>query len=123
MKDFWYFGCEREGHSGHYLFTQFARTRGVLEDSRMGFPVHLLDGTFAPVVRTPGHWRLIVIRAGYEHLIILAGWDNTVDKRPGSNAAFISHGVLTVDEMLARAREIFPAQHKRLFVDNAAVVE
>ena len=71
VNDFWYFGCERVGESGHYLFTQFARTRGVLEDSRMGFPVHLLDGTFAPVVQKPGHWRLITIRAANDPDVVL----------------------------------------------------
>jgi len=115
MKDVWYFGCEREGVKGHYLFDKFRSGRSAENDSRMGFPCHLLDGTFAPVEKVPGTWRLVVVHAAHGNLLtILAGWDNTVDARPGSNAAFIAHGVHTVAEMRDLALEHFPEQWKRV---------
>lgn len=120
MNDFWYFGRVSESDGGHFLYSKFTphiRLHG--DDPRMGFPMWLLDCTFAPIRQHPGNFRLITIKARNDHLTILAGWDNTIDTRPGSNAAFISHGVLSADEMLARAKAIFPEQHKRLFENPA----
>jgi len=113
MNDFLFFGCWEEGICGHYLANKFGE-RQLLEDNRLP-----LDGTFQPIKEVVGTWRRIAIH-GRNHriLTILAGWDQTVDKRPGSNAAFVSDGIQTVDEMLARAEKIFPKQHARLFKGN-----
>lgn len=113
MEDFWFFGCESEDRKGHYLFTPWKQL--YKDDERMGFPLWLLDGTFQPIEEVAGNWRLITIHAReHKMLTILAGWDNTADKRPGSNAAFISHKVRTLDEMIALAKKFFPAQWKRV---------
>lgn len=114
MDDFWFFGCEREGAKGHYLFDKFGHRLGD-DDPRMGFPMFLLDQTFAPVEERAGSFRLVwICRSHGQRLTILAGWDNTVDQRPGSNAAFISHGQKNLAEMLDRAERFFPKQYARL---------
>lgn len=45
---------------------------------------------------------------------VLAMWDNSIDKRPGSNAAFIAEGRLTEEAMWALAQQHFPQIVQRL---------
>lgn len=116
MQDVWYFGCHRD--SGHYLFSMCSDACTTKNDRRMGFPTYLLDGVFAPPIKKDGLWRHIVINGASGPLTIIAGWDNSIDDRPGSNAAFIAHGNLSLEEIKRRAAHRFPEQYKRIFESN-----
>lgn len=92
-----YLGCANN-KVGHYVF-------GV--DSRTIHPhwLECMDGKFPPEGdQTEGIARL-------HHLngcTVLAFWDRSVDKRPGSNIAFVAPGRLTFDEAVAAAKRNFP---------------
>jgi hypothetical protein len=104
MRRFYYFGC-RGTQSGHYLHPS---VHGEHLDG--GFPYYLLDGTFAPIDNHDRGWKLTHLRFAHDVLSILACHDNTIDERPGSNAAFVVIDAKPWDEehILAEMRERFP---------------
>lgn len=108
MKRFYYFGC-RGTATGHYIHASPAADRHS-DHLDNGFPIHMLDGTFAPLDRGARHWRLTRLRYGNSgHIMsILACHDNTIDKRPGSNAAFV-----VVDEHAWGETGILESAHTR----------
>jgi hypothetical protein len=112
-----YFGCV--GESGHYLHRPDLHHSGresqrVLQEAGI-FPK--CDGGFCPGTeydeqrpwRRPG--RQVEGHAKVTHLngyTILAFWDRSVDHRGNSNSVFIENGTWTFDEMVAKAKEVFP---------------
>lgn len=112
MKRFYYFGC-RGTESGHYLHGDTSAHVKALDG---GFPVFLLDGTFAPLDRNDDSWRLTQLRFNHHIVSILARHDNTIDTRPGSNAAFVVVDEQPWDQerILAEMRERFPDCWDRL---------
>jgi hypothetical protein len=88
MRRVYYFGC-RNGQLGHYLYAQAGTLPHNSDHLDGGFPIYLLDGAFAPIDPNDHNWKLTHIRFNHHVLSILACHDNTIDKRPGSNAAFV----------------------------------
>ena len=85
MRRFYYFGC-RGTEGGHYLHGGKSVHDEHLDG---GFPVFILDGTFAPLDQNDTSWKLTHLRYAHHVVSILACHDNTIDRRPGSNAAFV----------------------------------
>jgi hypothetical protein len=118
MRRFFYFGCHGN-QSGHYLHDGNHRVSGNKDDT--GIPYWLFDGTFAPLESTDRGWKLTQLRMhGHHVLSILACHDNTIDARPGSNAAFIVIDVQPWDEehILAEMRVRYPDCWERLTVSR-----
>lgn len=114
MKRFYYFGC-RGTQLGHFIHGEWS-SPGHHDHLENGFPVHLLDGTFAPIDSTDRRWRLTHLRYGDHVVSILACHDNTIDKRGGSNAAFIVVDSVAWNppHILDDARRRFPDCYERL---------
>lgn len=112
MRRFYYYGC-RGSQSGHYIHGTGSAHADRLDG---GFPVHILDGTFAPLDTNTTAWKLTQLRFAGHVVSILACHDNTIDKRPGSNAAFIAIDSVPWDEtdMLNEASRAFPDCRERL---------
>lgn len=112
MRRYYYFGC-RGSESGHYIHGEGGRHIDTLAG---GFPTRLLDDVFTPLDRNDRRWRLTHLRFGGHVISILACHDNTIDKRPGSNANFVvvDAGPWTGAQILEMAREIFPDCAERL---------
>jgi hypothetical protein len=112
VRRFYYFGC-RGSESGHYLHGGSSAHLDHLDD---GFPVWMLDGTFAPLDANDRTWCLTQLRHQHHVVSILACHDNTIDKRPGSNAAFvvIDETPWDAEHILAQMRERFPDCWERL---------
>jgi hypothetical protein len=81
-----------------------------------GFPIYLLDGTFAPLSRSDRSWKLTQLRLTTGIVSILAKHDNTIDTRPGSNACFVvvDAQAWTEEQILAQMKVSFPDCWKRL---------
>lgn len=111
MLRFYYYGC-RGTETGHFLWSNNGRVRKL----HVAFPADLLDGTFAPLDRADPSWKLTYLRFDGHVLSILSKHDNTIDKRPGSNASFtvIDTRPWPQDEILAMARDVFPDCWMRL---------
>ncbi len=109
MKKLLYFGCIKD--AGHYLWeTQNSRiysfnikipglNKRVLEH---------LDSVFTPPDWKPGYLISIV-----PPVMIVSWWDNSVDKRPGSNSAFIGYGYKSAEQILDDAVKLFPSVMSR----------
>lgn len=114
----YYFGC-RGSEKGHFLHgadpNKTPRLRETLEG--ISFPIGLLDGTFTPIDSNDRSWRLTHLHTTGSHILsILACHDNTIDKRPGSNAAFVvvDYEPWTEKQILAEAQKRFPDCWERL---------
>ena len=112
MRRFYYFGC-RGSQAGHYIHGSGSQHREHLDG---GFPVFILDGTFAPLDTDITDWKLTHLRFAHHVVSILACHDNTIDRRPGSNAAFVAVDVIPWDEksILDQAAADFPDCRERL---------
>lgn len=112
MRRFYYFGC-RGNETGHYIFGVSSNHQDHLDG---GFPVFILDGTFAPLDENDRSWKLTHLRFNHHVVSILACHDNTIDKRPGSNAAFVVVDTQPWDEqhILAEMSDRFPDCRERL---------
>lgn len=112
-----YFGCIQR--PGHYLWRPGLHfsSREVKDKLERDGIYPKCDGGFCPGVyydvRRP--WRRpreqIEGLAKVTHLngwTILSFWDRSVDSRGGSNSTFLEQGTLTFDEMVAKAKEVFP---------------
>jgi hypothetical protein len=104
-----YFGCWSE--PGHYLH----RSDGMRfygEQSSSPFSAAQLDGVFAP---RGVNGRDDVATLTHVHgWTVLAMWDYSVDKRPGSNAAFLIPGTHVEAEVWRQAAAVFPSVVARL---------
>lgn len=95
-----YFGCHLE--VGHYYFhagmvTYYAGMSACKW-------LHYLDGLLVP----PGEKEGVATVSHIWGYTILAFADRSIDKRPGSNSAFVLAGTLTFKEAENSARALFP---------------
>lgn len=112
-----YFGClAKPTSAGHFLHRpdlHHSSKETSLLMERLG--IHpKIDGGFCPgaddrrrlgeVKQVEGHAKL----THHKDYTILAFWDRTGDGRGNSNSAFIEGGTHTFDEMVAKAKEVFP---------------
>lgn len=116
----YFYGCINEvGH--HWLGADGSRPR-YQSFERIG-PHALLriDGGFLPPQAKHG----VIYQSVIPGWTIIAMVDNSVDTRPGSNAAFVMPGELSTEQMIAAARHAFPQIAARLaaFRDASAPAE
>ncbi len=100
-----FFGCwDRLGHALH---TPAGRTLGA-SASPWGFSIDagLLDQR-APQVEG------VAVVAQRDGWTAISFWDRSADPRPGSNTAFLVDELVSGEDLLARAREAFPAVFAR----------
>lgn len=102
----YFFGCIRQ--PGHYWWAPPHQNLKFRAPPEIGIPDawERIDGNFVPEgtsYNVEGHASLL-----YEDdWTLLAFWDRTIDKRPGSNAAFVARGTLSFDEICDLAKEHF----------------
>jgi len=101
-----FFGCWK--HAGHHIYDP----HGVTMDSFGPFIPESLDGVLLRKGhRIPGQ---VDVTCFKDHTVI-AFIDNTVDRRPGGNGAFIVEGYgLTKKECWAEATKLYPQIVERL---------
>lgn len=100
-----YFGCI--GQVGHYLFWGNSSVYERRPDLIPGLNHRVLgsmDATFCPVDLTEGKYQVSVVPP----VIIVSWWDNSVDKRPGSNSNLIGYGYVNAEEIIQAAWQIYP---------------
>jgi hypothetical protein len=108
----YYFGCWRE--AGHHLHDSSGRL--VHSVGPFGYFGEKLDSTFAPKDEPRAGYQdeTRTSLTHYQGWTVLAMWDRSCDKRPGSNAAFVIEGEKTELEMWALASEHYPQIVARL---------
>lgn len=113
----YYFGCW--GRVGHHLWTPEGRY--AADDVVCAFPWPFLDTSLCPGRRNRfGDVNPLEQRDGWAALhrkdgwTALAFWDRSVDKRHGSNSAFVADEVLDVAAMLEASTRAFPGVMARL---------
>lgn len=109
----YYFGCA-DGDLGHYAWDAklFMRTDVPKDVSRW---LSGRDGKFPPTYigeREGVMSHFIVGKEGKEGTIV-ACWDRSMDKRPGSHSTFLIPGVLTKEDAITAARIAFPTVFER----------
>lgn len=111
----YYFGCGPDNRPGHYLFrengTSVYRPPGLSDRLERSF-----DGSLAPH-REGGSPLYVasVSRLGGHGLSALAWWDQSADKRSGSNSVIFAPGLdMSPVTMLSEAERRFPWVFKRL---------
>ena len=112
----YYFGCIRE--AGHYLWTDERNSHYPDTISRQtpGLNPALLkaiDGVFAPHCLTEYQPEGLYQESIVPPVRIVAWWDRSVDKRPGSNSALIGYGFYTAEDMVEAAIQQFPSVMNR----------
>lgn len=98
---------------GHYLHYQGGRT---VREENSGIPnvnpslLRHLDGTFPPPERDG-------LSLYNESIVppvrIVAWWDRSGDKRPGSSSTLVGYGYDSAEEMIDEAYKLFPKQMNR----------
>jgi len=110
MTEPYYFGCVE--CAGHHL--NWRRKDGSLSFTGAGMTrmywVNTLDGTLCPRDTQEEGVATLTHLHGWS---IIAFWDNSVDKRDGSNSMLLVYGYKHFKEVLDRAREAFPEVFKR----------
>lgn len=115
-KSLLYFGCiDGVGHHlwlSPYRIVDFNTVRAELMPAVNRDLIQHVDGLF-----TPDYDNNINHGLYNESIIppvrIVAWWDHSVDKRPGSNSALIGYGYDSAEEIIAAAYELFPAVMNR----------
>lgn len=108
MSEMIFFGCGKE--VGHYLYTKGGWRMNYDARKKLPFAEMILDsGLLKDVPMTEGLATISVIRGW----TVVSFWDNSVDKRPNSNAAFIYPKSMTFEEMIEISREQLPWFWKR----------
>lgn len=107
----YYFGAYQQ--AGHYLFDNKMRHTWKQPGE---FPVEWkkLDGTFCPT--DPKRPQGVVSIWRTQDWAIVAWWDTTCDRRPGSNSAFIVQAEPTDTDLqlVERGVQLFPMIAKRV---------
>lgn len=112
QKMLFYFGCI--GGAGHYLHDIY----GHVHEKTLGykFPndncrfLGLLDAVYAPGTKqSEGEYQ----ETNVGNFKIVAWWDRSVDKRPGSNSALVGIGYENAEEMLNDAYKQYPSVMNR----------
>lgn len=105
-KKLFYFGCG--SGPGHYFFgTQGSYSHSAAKELPGCNPkvMELIDGTFCPGgPQIDGLYQESIVPP----VRIVAWWDRSVDKRPGSNSNLIGYGYASAEEMLDDAVKKYP---------------
>lgn len=96
LKSWYYFGCRQR--SGHYLFDARGKSP-FLPD------LTFLDGLLCPPDKTL--YRGLVTRIPKLGYTSLAWWDQTVDKRPGSNSIIFSPSLTCSISTIERGLDMY----------------
>ena len=109
MKKLYYFGCiGKPGH--HFYLNDTCRIRPeVVDIPRLNQAVLNSIGSFPPKDRSDGYYNECTVPP----VKIVAWWDNSVDKRPGSRSVLIGYGYASAEEMINDAYDRFPSVMKR----------
>jgi hypothetical protein len=108
-----YFGCF--GELGHYWWSTSLREKIFDTPQELGRGL-AIDGIYAPFGREiEGSAQIVYMRPPNQHKAwtIIAFWDRSVDKRSGSNSAFVLEGVYPFEDALHIAKGQFPDVFKR----------
>ena len=103
-----FFGCI--GAPGHFMWSP-GTTLGRLEVEGCPFEAGELDGVLLP---RPGQLEHVVALRWFRGWTVAGMWDRSVDRRPGSCAAFAAPGTLDLDRVVLLASVHFPEQLARL---------
>lgn len=114
MKAF-YFGCRDQ--SGHYLYDSNGQELFMSPHDSGPFSAKRLDGGFCPTGHQDEGVAKLTHEAGFT---VLAFWDRSVDKRPGSHSTFVFEGAMSFQEAVELASRYFPRITARY---NFAIVE
>jgi hypothetical protein len=99
-----FYGCLGT-QAGHFLLTAHGDSPSYYRLEQMGpNALKYIDGGFLP--KNPTHGT--IYRSVIPGWTIIAMVDNSVDRRPGSNAEFLVPGEYSTEEMKAMARATFP---------------
>lgn len=108
MSEMIFFGCVKA--VGHFLYTKEGYMMSREAVKKLPFEEAILDaGLLKGVPMTEGLATISVIRGW----TVVSFWDNSVDKRGKSNAAFIYPKSMTFEEMIEISREQLPWFWKR----------
>lgn len=111
-KHLYYFGCIRQ--VGHYLWKSDGCSASenelrVVHDVNPNL-LRCIDGIFPPTqVQEEGLYNDCIVPP----LRIVAWWDRSVDKRPGSHSTLLAIGYDSAEEMLDAAMVQFPSVMNR----------
>lgn len=94
-----YFGCIKE--AGHYLFAP--QDKNIYGEWHRWIAPR--DGLLAPTFCREAGKALL---HHYDGFTVLAFWDYSVDKRPGSNSMFIVPGIKSFHTTMQAASKYFP---------------
>lgn len=105
----YFFGHRGVASSGHNLYGAQLQPPDIDYDAAYHL-IGALDQGFAPKsTRAQGAANLVEVRGW----TVLAWWDYTGDKRPGSNSALIVEGCHSFDDVLHVMAEAFPTVYRR----------
>lgn len=117
----YYFGCW--GDVGHYLWDGDQRPPRMLRPAAvLPAALHQLDAPYPPhaelkyvppELQVQGLGRLSHV----DGWTVLAFWDRSVDRRPGSHSTFVAEGAHGYDAMVALCRARFPSVWARYTFD------
>ena len=103
MSEMIFFGCVKQ--VGHHLYTKDGYMMSYMDRKKIPFTEGILDtGLLEGVPMTEGLATISIIRGW----TVVSFWDNSVDKRGKSNAAFIYPKSMTFEEMIEISREQLP---------------
>lgn len=99
-REVFYFGCA-DHRSGHFWFQS-----GMIPwKEPLSLAAEKIDGRFAPRNTSKAGVCTLTYLEGWS---ILAWWDYSVDKRPGSNSALVAKGTHSFDQMMLLLNSEFP---------------
>lgn len=118
----YFFGVWRKNDAGHYLYHPNGQTHISAKTIQpWGYAI---DGKLCPEWDNKRTQSAAQGQGALHHLggwTALAWWDQTGDRRDGSNSVLLAEGVWTTEDMLALGREHFPAQMARQTVPIVCV--
>jgi len=114
----YYFGVSPGRSAGHYCHNRDLST--TFDRPRSGFPIlpTILDGGLLPTCAERKQGLCELWKNG--KWTILSFWDQSGDRRPGSNSTFLLEGDYTFEQAVQHSRQIFPSIFTR--IDNCKIV-
>lgn len=99
----YFFGKLKE--PGHYLYGPDRRQVFLSGKSVLPFREGILDGGLLPTNEQIQGKTFLSIINGWT---IVSMWDRSGDHRGASNSSFLAEGIMTREELMALARQVFP---------------
>lgn len=106
----YFFGCLSKEEPGHYFYNE--KMIGVRPPDLL---TNEIDGKFCTKDQREENFGIPTLHE-YKDYTIIAFWDREGDSCPGSNSAFVLKRHLSIDQMIALARDKFPMQAMRMDV-------